>query len=61
VPPSNTHIQGTVANWREQYDRMVRWYDRFETIVLGRPHVMAGDNYVDEVYAFFQNCYHVKD
>ena len=50
-----------MPTWREQYDRMVRWYDRFETIDQGRPHEVHSDNYVDEIYAFFLNCYHVKD
>ncbi len=27
----------------------------------GRPHDQASDNYVDEIYAFFLNCYHLKD
>lgn len=27
----------------------------------GRAHDVSSDNYVDEIYAFFQNCYHLKD
>jgi len=38
-----------------------RWYGRFEAIATGREHTMPSDNYVDEVYAFFMNCYHLKD
>jgi hypothetical protein len=49
------------ATYPEQYDRMVRWHSRFSALDRGQPHNVASDNYVDEVYAFFQNCYHLKD
>lgn len=49
------------AKYREQYDRMRRWYDRFSAIAQGRPHNMASDNYLDEIYGFFLNCHHLKD
>jgi hypothetical protein len=47
--------------WREQYDRLKRYYDRFTAIDQGRPHDVASDNYIDDIYAFFQSCYHLKD
>jgi hypothetical protein len=47
--------------YREQYDRVKRWYARFDAIDKGRPHDVSSDNYVDEIYAFFLNCYHLKD
>ncbi|MDP2949924.1 MAG: hypothetical protein Q8P22_10350 [Chloroflexota bacterium] len=49
------------ALYREQYDRMKRWYDRFVALDQGRPHDVPSDNYLDEIYAFFMNCYHLKD
>jgi hypothetical protein len=49
------------AKYQEQYDRMKRWYARFATIDQGRPHDVPSDNYVDEIYAFFMNCHHLKD
>lgn len=49
------------ALYREQYDRMKRWYDRFVALDQGRSHDMPSDNYLDEIYAFFMNCYHLKD
>ena len=49
------------AACREQYDRMRRWYDRFVALDQGRPHDVPSDNYLDEIYAFFMNCYHLKD
>lgn len=50
-----------MPGWREQYDRTVRWFDRFTELTLGRRHVSVSDSYIDDIYAFFQNCYHLKD
>lgn len=50
-----------MPTWHEQYERMKRWYDRFAAIAQGRDHDVPSDNYVDEIYAFFMNCYHFKD
>lgn len=47
--------------YREQYERVKRWYARFQHLDGGRPHDAASENYVDDVYAFFMNCYHLKD
>lgn len=49
------------SKYREQYDRMKRWLDRFEILDTGRQHNVSSDNYIDEIYAFFMNCYHLKD
>jgi hypothetical protein len=49
------------VSYREQFERMNRWYDRFAAINDGRIHDMSSENYVDEIYSFFQNCYHLKD
>jgi hypothetical protein len=50
-----------MSAYHEQYDRMKRWYERFAAIDQGRPHDVDSDNYLDEIYAFFLNCYHLKD
>ena len=50
-----------MSKYQEQYDRTKRWYDRLTAIDQGRAHDMASDHYVDEIYAFFLNCYHLKD
>src|SRR5688500_903473 len=47
--------------FQEQWERAVRWYERFRELNHGREHTMPSDNYQDEIYAFFQNCYHLKD
>lgn len=55
--------------YNEQYNRMMRWYRRFEEIRWSRyeprsVHVNAEEIFLrqtDEIYAFFLNCYHLKD
>jgi len=49
------------SEYQEQFTRVKRWYKRFVTINEGRLHDLESDNYQDEVYAFFLNCYHLKD
>ena len=49
------------GEWREQFERVKRWYERFKIIDSGRPHTHPSDYYQDEVYAFFQNCHHLRD
>jgi hypothetical protein len=52
-----------MSQWLEQWQRVNRWYRRFTTINEGRSRQgeLTSDDYQDEVYAFFQNCYHLKD
>jgi hypothetical protein len=33
----------------------------FAATSQGRAHYAACDNYIDEIYAFFLNCYYLKD
>ena len=40
---------------------MRRWYERLGLIAAGLDHTQPTDFYEDEVLAFFQNCYHLKD
>jgi len=47
--------------WTEQYERMKRYYKRFEQINNGINHSKDSDYYKDEVYSFFTYCYHLKD
>ena len=49
------------AQYSEQYDRMKRWFNRFVALDQGRLHDVPSDNYLDDIYAFFMNCYHLKD
>jgi len=45
----------------EQFKRMERWYKLFQKINDGQIHDRESDYYQDTVYAFFQNCFHLKD
>lgn len=45
----------------EQFNRVVRLYERFRELSHGKVHATESENYVDDVHAFFQNCYHLKD
>lgn len=49
------------SKYLEQFERVKRWYERFRKIDEGRQHDLSSDCYQDEVYAFFLNCYHLKD
>ena len=49
-------------NYQEQYDRMIRWFNKIQEINQRKRLVNAPVNEVmDEVTAFFQNCYYLKD
>ncbi len=50
-----------MPSYREQYDRLKRWYDRFASLDRGREHNISSDKYLDEIHAFFLICYHLKD
>jgi len=45
----------------EQFLRVKRWYKRLEEISNGREDTRESDYYEDVLYAFFQNCFHLKD
>jgi hypothetical protein len=47
--------------WIEQWERVLRWYARISRTNEGREHTDGTDSYQDEVYAFFQNYFHLKD
>jgi hypothetical protein len=41
--------------------RVQRYLERFARLNTGVTHDRNSDYYEDDVYAFFQNCYHLKD
>ena len=49
------------SKYLEQFDRVKRWYQCLVLIDQGRRHNLPSNYYQDEVYAFFLNCYHLKD
>ena len=54
-------VLGNRMAFQQQFERTVRWYERFRELDSGRAHTMPSDNYQDEIYAFFLNCFHLKD
>jgi hypothetical protein len=51
----------TEAKYLEQWDRVKRWWTRVREVSLGRSHVLYPEFGEDEIFAFFLNCYHLKD
>jgi len=49
------------TKYTEQLGRVKRYFARFKQINDGMVHDQSSDHYSDDVYAFFQNCYHLKD
>ncbi|WNB76905.1 hypothetical protein [Methylomonas koyamae] len=47
--------------YEEQLARVKRYFERFSKINGGISHTQESPNYDDDIYAFFQNCYHLKD
>src|SRR3989344_13161 len=45
----------------EQFKRMERWHERMKVIYKKVPKDMGDLADEDDVLAFFQNCYHLKD
>lgn len=50
-----------MKSYIEQYERVKRYYQRFEELDEGKPHDKKTEYYIDDIYAFFINCYHLKD
>jgi hypothetical protein len=50
-----------MSKHQEQFDRMMRYYARFKALNDGLEMTQTSENYVDDVYAFFINCFHLKD
>jgi hypothetical protein len=49
------------APYEEQFERVKRYLSKFEEINDGKIHDQSSSHYDDDVYAFFQACYHLKD
>ncbi len=54
-------VQDEQYKYLEQWERVKRWYKRIEKIKRSCPKGYTDDDCLDEVYAFFMNCYHLKD
>lgn len=49
------------SGYQEQFERVKRYFERFKKINEGKQHNQSSPHHDDDVYAFFQNCYHLKD
>lgn len=49
------------TKWDEQYDRAARYLKRLSDIAQGILHTANSQTYADDLFAFFLNCYHIKD
>lgn len=47
--------------YSEQLDRLKRSFSRLAKINIGKKHDLPSENYRDELFTFFLNCYHLKD
>ncbi len=54
-------MMSNLSKYEEQFNRVLRWYERYKEINNGILHTKESDNYQDDVFAFFMNCYHLKD
>ena len=49
------------AGWRGQYDRVLRWHSRVTSLGSRDDATISPTTAFDYLYAFFQNCYHLRD
>jgi hypothetical protein len=49
------------TSWQDQHERVGRWHKRQSEIRRGIPTDMSQAEALDVVYAFFMNCYHLRD
>lgn len=61
VDPTKLIKMEKSPSYREQYQRVNRWFIRIQEINDGKIHYITSDNYQDDLYAFFMNCFHLKD
>jgi hypothetical protein len=48
-------------SWTDQWGRVQRWHKRFGETAQGRLHDRPSLAYEDEMFAFFESCFHLKD
>lgn len=47
------------TSWQDQRNRVGRWHTRLSAIGRGMP--VGMEEALDDVFAFFMNCYHMRD
>ena len=53
-------VQNNQGKYLEQWERVKRWYKKVLEIKADAKN-KTDDDCLDEIYAFFMNCYHLKD
>ena len=53
-------MPGIMTSWRQQYDRMLRSFERLTAMAEGRQWADSNDA-TDALFHFFQDAYHLKD
>jgi hypothetical protein len=48
-------------SYLQQWQRVRRWWTRVREVSQGRKFVMVPEFSEDDIFAFFLNCYHLKD
>jgi hypothetical protein len=51
----------SLPKFREQYERLLRYYRRYGRISMGIKFDGPQEDLLDDIYAFFLNCYILKD
>lgn len=49
------------TSWQDQHERVGRWHKRLSAIRRAIPTDTSQAEALDTVYAFFMNCYHLRD
>lgn len=49
------------SKYIEQFERVQRWLNRLEPVAKGEVELESTDTCRDDLFAFFMNCYHLKD
>lgn len=49
------------TSWQDQRNRVGRWHKRLGAIGRGIPVGISKGEAIDDVFAFFMNCYHLRD
>jgi hypothetical protein len=49
------------TSWQDQRNRVGRWQKRLAAIGRGIPVGTSKEEALDDVFAFFMNCYHLRD
>lgn len=58
TPLAKSHF---ATSWQDQRNRVGRWHKRLSAIGRGVSSTMSKDEALDDVFAFFMNCYHLRD